>query len=155
MRTVRSANGTGLAVTVTGQGPALVLVDGAMASQDSHPSAPGLDDAMSDVCSVVRYDRRGRGGSDDGPTGVDVELEDLAAVIKEIGDYATLCGFSSGAVLALEAARAGLPVSGLVLYEPPCVVSDDRDPVHPDYPEQVRKLVDDGDLVAALVLFMT
>lgn len=85
---------------------------------------------------------------------MDVETQDLAAVIEVVGGEAALCGFSSGAVLALEAARAGLPVTRLALYEPPCVVTDDRDPVSVDYPERVSELVDNGELVAALALVM-
>lgn len=87
--------------------------------------------------------------------GVDLEVQDLAAIIESVGGKAALCGFSSGAVLALEAARAGLPVTQLALYEPPCVVADDRPPVAADYPQHVAQLVDDGELTVALALFMT
>lgn len=141
-------------MAVAGKGPALVLVDGAMSSQDSRPSAPGLEDALSEKCTVVRYDRRGRGRSDMGAAGVNAEVQDLAAIIEDVGGEAALCGFSSGAILALEAARAGLPVTRLALYEPPCVVTDDREPVPADYPERVSKFVDEGEHIAALALFM-
>lgn len=57
MPKIRSTDGTELVVAVTGRGPVLVLVDGAMAAMDSHPSAPCLDDAMGGGFTVVRYDR--------------------------------------------------------------------------------------------------
>jgi pimeloyl-ACP methyl ester carboxylesterase len=71
----------------------------------------------------VTYDRRGRGESGDTqPYSVEREIEDIAALIAESGDHASLVGFSSGATLAIEAAVAGLPVDKVVAYEPPFIV---------------------------------
>jgi alpha-beta hydrolase superfamily lysophospholipase len=42
------------------------------------------------------------------------EIEDLAALIAEAGAPAFVCGFSSGAVLALDAAAAGLFLTAAV-----------------------------------------
>jgi pimeloyl-ACP methyl ester carboxylesterase len=58
---------------------------------------------------VLYYDRRGRGDSGDTPPyAVEREIEDLAALIAEAGGSAAVFGNSSGAILALRAAAAGL-----------------------------------------------
>ncbi|MGH3167053.1 MAG: alpha/beta fold hydrolase, partial [Trebonia sp.] len=101
-----SADGTTIAYEVRGDGPALVLVDGALCRRDMGPSR-GFAEALADRFTVYTYDRRGRGESSAG-TGswaVEREVEDLAAVIEAAGGRACLLGTSSGAALALEAAR--------------------------------------------------
>jgi pimeloyl-ACP methyl ester carboxylesterase len=76
--------------------------------------------ALSEHCTVINYDRRGRGDSGPaGPASVQREVEDLAALIDEVGGRASLWGYSSGSALALRATAAGLPVEKLVLYEIP------------------------------------
>ncbi len=73
----------------------------------------------------VNYDRRGRGESTDTPPyAVEREIEDLAALIDEAGGSAAVYGHSSGAGLALEAAAAGLPITRLILHEPPYAGDD-------------------------------
>lgn len=83
------------------------------------------------------------------------EIEDLAAMIEEAGGSAFVFGHSSGAVLALEAARAGLPISMLALYEPPFVIDDSRPPLPADYVPHLRELIADGRPEDALIYFMT
>ena len=69
---------------------------------------------------MLNYDRRGRGDSGDiAPYAVEREIEDIGALIQEAGRSASVFGYSSGATLALKAAASGLPVTRLVLYEPP------------------------------------
>jgi pimeloyl-ACP methyl ester carboxylesterase len=69
---------------------------------------------------VVNYDRRGRGDSGDtSPYATDREVDDLAALVAEVGGEAAVYGHSSGAALAVLAAAAGVPVTRLVLHEPP------------------------------------
>ena len=52
----------------------------------------------------------------------------MAALIEDAGQPALVFGLSSGAVLALDAAAAGLPITRLALFEPPFVVDDSRPP---------------------------
>ena len=52
------------------------------------------------------------------------EFDDLAAIIEAAGGGATLYGHSSGAGLALRAAAHGLPVTRLILHEPPFGADD-------------------------------
>lgn len=156
--TVESADGSAIAFTSTGAGPTLIIVDGAMSYREFSPTVQQLAEALSDRHTVITYDRRGRGGSSDRTGDADpvrAEIADLAALIDQAGGPAIVFGFSSGAVLSLEAALAGLPISGLILYEAPFVVSTDRPPVGDDYRERVlRALAEDrpGDAVA---LFLT
>lgn len=133
MSTVRSADGTPIAYERTGSGPSLILVDGALCYRDSGP-ARKMAAELADRFTVIAYDRRGRGESGDTqPYSVGREVEDLQALIAEAGGRASLCGFSSGAVLAMEAARAGAAVDRIAAYEPPLVVDDTRPAAPADY----------------------
>lgn len=65
-------------------------------------------------------DRRGRGDSGDAADyDPEREVEDLLAVFERVGRSVDLFGHSSGAVLALEAARRSTALRRLALYEPP------------------------------------
>jgi pimeloyl-ACP methyl ester carboxylesterase len=128
MKTVTSADGTKIAYETTGDGPPLILVDGALCYREFGGSGP-LAEQLADRFTVYRYDRRGRGESGDtGPYSVDREIDDIAALIERAGGSASLYGISSGAALALEATASGLPVEKLALYEPPFIVDDSRPP---------------------------
>ena len=126
MSTVVSKDGTAIAYDRRGDGPALVLVDGALCSRAQGPM-PELAEALANRFTVHNYDRRGRGDSGDANEySVEREIEDLAAVIEAAGGSAYVYGSSSGAALALRAAAAGLPIEKLVAFEPPYVVDDSR-----------------------------
>lgn len=119
MTTVHSADGTAIAFDVTGDGPAVVLVGGMFQHRAIDGATAQLAAALSERFTVFHYDRRGRGESDDtAPYAIEREVEDLGAIVETVGS-ASLFGMSSGAFLALEAARAGVPVDALALYEPP------------------------------------
>jgi pimeloyl-ACP methyl ester carboxylesterase len=117
--TVRSADGTRIAMTTAGDGPTLVLIE--PAGHYSRFSAfDGLVPLLRSEFTVVTYDRRGRGASTDaGPYTVQREVEDLAAIIDDVGGSADVHGFSSGALLAIQAAANDVPVRRLTLLEPP------------------------------------
>ncbi|MGK3206441.1 alpha/beta fold hydrolase [Amycolatopsis sp. MEPSY49] len=154
MSTTVSADGTKIAYTRAGSGPALVLVDGAMCYRGSSPN-DALAKELAPHFTVYTYDRRGRGESGDtGPYAVEREVEDLAALSKEAGGEVFLFGISSGVALALEAARS-LPVTKLALYEPPFVVDDTRPRVPADYPARLDAALADGKPGKAVKMFMT
>jgi pimeloyl-ACP methyl ester carboxylesterase len=124
LETTRSADGTSIAFDRQGDGPALVLVVGAFCDRATSETLATL---LAPHFTVLRYDRRGRGSSGDtAPYGVRREIEDLGAVVAAAGDPAFVFGHSSGAALALEAVIAGLPVTRLVVYEPPYIVEGTR-----------------------------
>ncbi|MBV2353396.1 alpha/beta hydrolase [Streptomyces sp. J2-1] len=115
--TTTSPDGTPLAYDVTGRGPTVILVSGAMSTGGT--TAP-LAARLADRCTAVVYDRRGRGASGDtAPYAVEREIEDLAALVAAVGGDAALFGVSSGGALALRAAAAGVPVRSVAVYEPP------------------------------------
>jgi pimeloyl-ACP methyl ester carboxylesterase len=152
--TTRSSDGTVIAYETRGDGPPLILVDGALCYRGMGPGAK-LADVLADDFTVVRYDRRGRGESTDQPRySPEAEIDDLAALIEAVGGRAYLCGFSSGAVLALDAAAAGLPVTGLALYEPPFIVDGSREPAAPDYTARLNALLAEDRRADAVRLFM-
>jgi pimeloyl-ACP methyl ester carboxylesterase len=112
-----SRDGTPIAYARTGQGPAVVLVSGAMSTGAT--MAP-LAAHLSDRFSVVVYDRRGRGESGDTPPyALDREIEDLAALIEAADGEVSLYGVSSGGALVLQAAAGGLQVRQVAVYEVP------------------------------------
>lgn len=154
-RFARSADGTRLAYEVTGSGPALVLVDGALCHRAFGPSRPTAT-ALSEAFAVHTYDRRGRGesGSGESPYSQEREVEDLAAVVEAAGGTVSLLGVSSGAALSLEAVRSGLSVARLALYEVPFILDDTRAPNDPRLPERMQELVDGGRRADAVRLFM-
>ena len=127
---VTSTDGTVIAYERTGQGPALILIDAAGHYRE-FTSFGGLIDLLAPKFTVYHYDRRGRGRSTDTqPYAVQREVEDLAALIEEAGGSAFLYAFSSGGLLALHAAAAGLPIARMALLEPPIERDEDRSAQH-------------------------
>jgi pimeloyl-ACP methyl ester carboxylesterase len=120
MQKITSKDGTRIAFDQQGDGPALILVDGAMSTRSSGSNA-GLPKLLAQHFRVYSYDRRGRGDSGDTkPYSVEREIEDIDALIAEAGGSALVYGHSSGACLALEATVAlGDKVKGLAMYEAP------------------------------------
>src|SRR4051812_2241419 len=85
MSEVRSSDGTRIAYERSGEGPALILVDGALCSRALGPM-PRLAEQLGGRFTVYTYDRRGRGGSGDTqPYAVEREGEDVEALIDEAG----------------------------------------------------------------------
>jgi pimeloyl-ACP methyl ester carboxylesterase len=153
-RTVVSRDGTSLAYVRAGSGPAVVLVSGAMSTGAT--TAP-LAARLADHCEVVVYDRRGRGGSGDtAPYAVAREVEDLGALIGEVGGSAALYGVSSGGALALEAAASGLPgVTEVAVYEPPFTLSREDAEARRRYTERLTEALGRGAHGDAVELFLT
>ena len=109
MHKATSKDGTLIAFDRSGQGPALILIGGALS--DRSGGAP-LAELLAPRFTVFSYDRRGRGDSGDtAPYAVEREVEDIEALIDEAGGAAFVYGKSSGAVLALEATSSSRPRS--------------------------------------------
>jgi pimeloyl-ACP methyl ester carboxylesterase len=120
MNTLKSKDGTTIAFDEQGDGPALILVDGAMGTRSSG-SKPKLAKLLAPRFTVYSYDRRGRGDSGDTkPYSVQREIEDIDALIDKAGGSAFVYGHSSGGCLALDAAvKLGDKVTKLAIYEAP------------------------------------
>jgi len=126
VETVTSADGTAIAVERSGGGTPLVVVGGALCDRArTRETAQGLAAHH----AVLNYDRRGRGDSGDAGCGdgdaIAREVEDLAAVVAAAGAPAAVYGHSSGAALAMHAAVRGVPMTRLVLHDPPYGRDDD------------------------------
>ncbi len=116
-RKTTSKDGTGIAFDLIGHGPPLILVLGAF---NDRRSGAALASFLAPHFSVLGYDRRGRGESGDAATyAIEREIEDLDALIRSVGGSAAVLGYSSGAVLALRATAAGLPITRVALYDTP------------------------------------
>ncbi|MEV5443965.1 alpha/beta hydrolase [Streptomyces sp. NPDC052644] len=153
MDKVFSADGTAIAYEQQGSGPAVVLVGGAFMTRGDSAALAGL---LAEHCTVITYDRRGRGDSGDNPVyDVQREVEDLDALIERAGGEAMLFGMSSGAVLALEAAARGSAVSRLAVYEPPFITDSSRPPLPADYVAHLEELVKQGAYGDAVAYFLT
>ncbi|RNM15062.1 alpha/beta fold hydrolase [Nocardioides pocheonensis] len=160
-----SADGTRIAYDVTGpadgSGPALVVVEGALCHR-AMGAAKTLTPALRERFTVHAYDRRGRGESGPGPNDRSStaayepqrEVEDLRAVLDAAGGNPFVFGASSGAALALEAARQGAPMRRLAVYEAPFIIDDAHAPNDPDLGARTQALVDAGRPGDAVRLFM-
>src|ERR671913_1057917 len=103
---VTSSDGTPIAFDRLGDGPPVIVVCGAMCDRAlMRPTAEELAKHF----TVFNYDRRGRGGSADTmPYALEREIEDLGALINEVGGTASVYAHSSGVGLVLHAAAHGL-----------------------------------------------
>jgi pimeloyl-ACP methyl ester carboxylesterase len=157
MQHVTSDDGTTIAYSTVGDGPPLVLVDGAFGSRSFGPN-DALVERLADRFTLVTYDRRGRGDSDDvtghSQTAVAREVDDLAALVDAVGGSAYMYGISSGAALALEAASRGVAVTKLALFEAPFIVDDSRPAVPGDYAGRMLALLAADQRGKAVATFM-
>ncbi|MGI8667382.1 MAG: alpha/beta fold hydrolase [Jatrophihabitans sp.] len=148
-----SEDGSSIAFERSGDGPPIVLVSGSFSDRvDARPLAAEL----ARTHTVINYDRRGRGVSGDvQPYAVQREIEDLAALIAEVGGPVTVWGHSSGAVLALRAAAAGVQISRLALYEPPFLIAGRDAQLWRELSDEIAALIRTGRRSAAVTLFQT
>jgi pimeloyl-ACP methyl ester carboxylesterase len=150
MDKVISQDGTAIAYDTLGTGPGLILVAGAFTDRTFYvPQATALSEAF----TVVTYDRRGRGDSGDtAPYAIEREIDDLAALREATGasyGYAD----SSGVMVLLRAAAAGVPFEKLTIMEPPFRV--EGAPPAPDrYVERLQEFIAAGDPGGAAELFI-
>lgn len=117
--TVVSRDGTEIAYWTSGDGPPLVLVQGAPADHTRwRPLLPYLEPHVT-VCAI---DWRGRGASGDAPVyRIEREYEDVAAVVDAVAaageEHVDVYGHSHGGIVAFGAAALTAKVRRLVLYE--------------------------------------
>ncbi len=158
MQKATSTDGTTIAYDRIGDGPAVILVNGALGDRKldrRFKLMSGLAALLSPNYTVIDYDRRGRGDSDEaGAFSVQREIDDIAALIDSVGGRASLFGFSSGGALALRAAGAGIGVERVAVYEAPFMVdrSDKRPPA--DYGRRLDELIAADDRSGAVRHFM-
>lgn len=156
MKTVTSKDGTTIAFDLSGQGPVVILVDGALQYRAFDQGMAELADLLAKHFTVIHYDRRGRGDSGDSHTyELEREIEDIEALIDGAGGSASLYGISSGAALALEAAMAlGSKVKKLAMYEPPYNDDENARKGWREYSQKLSELVTAGRAGDAVGHFM-
>src|SRR6266487_5114937 len=156
MQTVTSKDGTTIAFDKVGSGPAVILVNGAMAYRAFDPSLAQLAELLGQHFTVYNYDRRGRGASSDKePFAKEREIEDLQALIEDAGGKAMVFGFSSGGVVSLDAAAVTPGIAKVGVYEPSLIVDDSRQPVPTNYTEHLTTLAAQGKRDEAVAYFLT
>ena len=156
MKTVTSKDGTTIAFDQWGEGPTVILVDGALQYRAFDQGMVPLAELLAPHFTVIHYDRRGRGDSSDTqPYALEREIEDIEALIDEAGGSASLYGISSGAALAMEAAiELGDKVSKLAMYEAPYNDDEAAQQAWRKYVKELRELLDAGRKGDAVGLFM-
>ena len=118
MNTVVSKDGTNIGYTVSGQGPGLILVQGAMGTAHNYRD---LAQALSSAFTVYTPDRRGRGMSPKRFTPehkIERDVEDIETLSRHCG-ATSIFGLSSGAVIALTSTLRIDSIHRAVIYEPP------------------------------------
>jgi pimeloyl-ACP methyl ester carboxylesterase len=145
--TVRSKDGTHLAVECAGTGPSLLIVHGGTGDRSRWTPLFPFFASRFTVCAM---DRRGHGASGNSPDyALRREAEDVAAVVNSRPDRVFVLGHSFGGVAALEAAFLTDRIAKLVLYEPPV-----REHDHSAVLAKMENLIRQGDREQALVTFM-
>lgn len=154
MQTVTSKDGSRIAYDRHGSGPQVILVGGAL-SYRKYKKMEELAKLLAERCTVINYDRRGRGDSTEvKPFALEREIEDIAALIEAERGSASLWGWSSGGALALRAASAGVVVERVSVYEVPFMVTPEAKRPTRDYGERLDELVVAGDRSGAVKHFM-
>ena len=152
MQWVTSKDETAIAFDRSGKGAPVILISGASCDRGVHSELAKL---LATDFMVFNYDRRGRGDSGDThPYSIEREVEDLAALVDAAGGAAAVFGNSSGAILALHAASAGVAITKLALWEPPFMVDPDAPRRHREYVSELTQLLDEDRRGDAMALFM-
>jgi pimeloyl-ACP methyl ester carboxylesterase len=153
-RIVRSKDATAIAYDSAGDGPALILVGGAFSFR-RYKSWVQLFELLAPRFRVISYDRRGRGDSGDASAyAVEREIEDLDVLVRAVGGSARAFGMSSGGVLALRAAAAGVPLERAVVYQPPFSVEANAHVPPLDFGRRLGELAASGNRGATASYFM-
>jgi pimeloyl-ACP methyl ester carboxylesterase len=148
---VVSADGTEIATIDEGAGRPIVIVHGGSSRAVQWAAVAR---ALARGFRVVRVERRLYGGSGTprSPHAMAREVEDVEAVLAQLGEPALLVGHSSGAIVALETAlRRPANLAALAAYEPPVAVNA---PLGGAALARARAAVDRGRLGKAMAIHL-
>lgn len=143
---VTSADGTSIGYRMIGEGPGLILVQGAMGTATNYDE---LARSLAASFTVYLPDRRGRGMSPlayEPAHTIRRDIEDLASLVEYSG-APFIFGLSSGAIIALATAAALRSIEKAAIYEPPFVPGGISHPAI----KRFNQLVEQRRLAAALV----
>jgi pimeloyl-ACP methyl ester carboxylesterase len=131
-RFATSPDGTRIAYWRSGSGPMVLVIHG---GGGDHTAWGPLVSTLSPDCTVVTFDRRGRGASGDIlPYAMEREVEDVVMLVERL-EPVCLLGHSFGTFLALEAARASTAVRSVIAYEAWPDPSDDMTVMPKELPD--------------------
>ena len=148
---VTSKDGTVISYRQLGNGPSVVLLHGAMMSSQLFMK---LGTALSDSFTVCIPDRRGRGlsGPFGGEYGIQKEVEDLDAILKQTNAH-DVFGLSAGALITLVATLHLPTIHKAALYEPPLSI-DNSIPVVMPFVARLDREIAEGETAHAMVTFI-
>jgi len=145
-RVAASADGTPIGYWRFGEGPAVLALHGLATDHERWRSFAAVLGRRYTVCLM---DRRGRNSSGDTlPYAFDREIDDVCAVVRDIGS-AVVLGHSLAGPIAMEAARRLPMVTGVVNYEG---WQSEEGPAPQDLIERLEALVMSGDYEEAYTL---
>ncbi|PJJ71973.1 pimeloyl-ACP methyl ester carboxylesterase [Diaminobutyricimonas aerilata] len=146
--------GARIAYTAEGEGPRVIHVDGAFQFRAFDSETRDFLSVLADRgFTTVHFDRPGRGETvAEPPHTLDRQIEAIGALIDEVGGPVALYGSSSGGAIALAAAASGLPVSHLVLWEPPLGPESGSDGA--EFLAGLREAIATGDADRVVAYFM-
>lgn len=155
MKKVKSKDGTSIAFSLSGRGEPLIMIDGAFCRRTFGPMEKIAPYLVNDA-TVICYDRRGRGDSGDSTTySVEREIEDIDALIREVGGQVNVFGMSSGGALAIKAVKYGLNIQKIAVYEPPFVTDGNEHKPPIDTIDKVKAILSQGDKSGAAKFYLT
>ena len=146
---ITSKDGTTIGYRQLGHGPGVVLVQGTMGSAQNFMELAG---ALADSFTVYVPDRRGRGLSSlpySPDYRIQNDVDDLEALLRQTGAQ-DVFGLSSGAIIALQAARTLTGIRQLAIFEPPLFI--DGAPIA--LVRRYEREMADGKVAAALITAM-
>ena len=147
--------GAELYYEVRGRGPAVLLIPGATGDAGHFEQAA---DVLSSEHTVITYDRRGNSRSRPaGPTTLDQQADDAAALLRHVGAAAAaVFGTSGGAVIALKLAiRSPEVARDVIVHEPPFIqVLPDAAELGRTFQTQVEHALATGGARGAMELFV-
>jgi pimeloyl-ACP methyl ester carboxylesterase len=141
-----SADGTPIGNWRFGEGPAVLALHGLATDHERWRLLAGLLARRYTVCLM---DRRGRNSSGDRlPYAMDREIDDVCAVVQDIGS-AVVLGHSFAGPIAMEAARRSPMVTGVINYEG---WQTAEGPAPQDLIDRLEALIASGDYEGAYTL---
>lgn len=149
-----SKDGTRIGYDQYGEGPAVILVGGAMQFRGFDPNTAEMAKLLAAKgFTVLNFDRRGRGESAEAPSlTLKDNIDDLGTLMDIVGGQAALFGSSSGGSISLAAAAAGLPVTKLALWETP--LGDELGTGGAEFFAGLQERIASGDKAATIEYYM-
>lgn len=151
MEYITSKDGIVIAYEKRGDKLPLVLIHGAASD---HTRWMTILPQLEKHFTVYAVDRRGRGRSGDAESySIDLEYDDIVAVVESIPEPVNLLGHSYGAICCLEASLKTSKIRRLILYEPPIHTNIEMKSFS-DALDRIKGAIREGQNEKALLIFL-